>query len=125
MPTLTQECAEAIDAALFETGFEALGNTDGGATDWWHRGDRASTKQLRVQVKRNSLEFVIVDCDWPAVIDGVLGSGHTTFTIPCGGSATRDVVIDSSVEVVSKILELFIDVCQGVAVPSPTTKDDE
>lgn len=116
--TLTDECAEAINGALYETGFEVLGNTEGGAVDWWTRGTKP--RNMRVSVQRSSIApYVIVTCEWPVLAPGGVFKGLTTFTVPCDGSVTREDAVNASTAVIVKVLELFRDILEGKGAASP------
>lgn len=117
---LAQECAEAINSALFQSDFTHLGNTEGGRIEWWHRGDRSTPKQLRVSVAPMvAMPYVMVLCEWLTPGD-VLGKGTCNYTVPCDGSQTRDKAIDASTEVVVKVLELFKSIIEGnPPMPAP------
>lgn len=119
MPTLTQECFEAINSGLFRTDFEHLGNTDAGACEWWFRGFRGTPKSLRVAVRQSVMQFVTVSCEWPVFRSDVQYRGTTSFTIPCNGSIAHDQVIDGASEVVEKVLLLFRDVLEGTGQAGP------
>lgn len=128
--TLVQEAAEAINSALFQTDFQALGDSEDGRIDWWHRGEPGTLRQLRVSVAKSDLiSYVVVLAEWPIVRDAVRGRGQITWQVPCDGTQPRDKVMESTSEVVIKVLELYRDILSGTgfaaALTTPKESSDE
>ncbi|HEV7214782.1 MAG TPA: hypothetical protein VGP33_06620 [Chloroflexota bacterium] len=125
--TLLQEAAEAVNSALYQSDFEPLGNSEGGRIDWWHRGEKGGMRQMRVAVERSEvIPYLIVEAQWPAPQpDGGRARGTQRLTVPCDGSQPRDQVIDATVEVVVKLLELFGDILSGQAAMPPREEQEE
>lgn len=115
-PTLHQEAAEAICSALFRTGFEAIGETEGGRVSWFHRGTKP--KDVRVRVERSPLaDITRVFVEWRNLANGTRLKGEQKFEVYAGPTTTREAVVQATQDVVIKVLEIFRDVLaeEGVA----------
>lgn len=117
-PTLHQEAAEAICSALYNTGFEALGETEGGRVTWFHRGTHP--KDVRVRVERSVLaDFVYVVVEFRNLSNGARLKGEQKFEVYAGPTADRFGIADATQKAVIGVLEVFRDVLAESGVAGP------
>jgi hypothetical protein len=112
----TQEAAEAICGALHRYQFQFLGESDGGASTWFMRGEHP--KRIRIEVQRSALApMVIVNVEWRNLFSKL--RGRQTLQVDVRGSAGD--VFQATEKAVLRCLEIFRDVVseEGVAGPLP------
>jgi hypothetical protein len=118
MPNVTrqQEAAEAICSMLFQTDFECLGESGGGASTWWRRGTKP--KVISVEVQRSKLaEYVTVKTQWLNLsMPGRVVRGQEVFQIPTDSTVSTLSIRGSAEAACVRVLEIFKDVLQGEGV---------
>lgn len=110
------EAAEAVCAALYETGWEFLGETDGQASTWFRRGEKP--KIVRVEVQRSRLaEYVLIKPEWLnlSLPDRVI-KGQEVLQIDCGKYGTDATIKEATTQAVVRCLEILRDVVSGQGV---------
>jgi hypothetical protein len=121
--TRVQEAAEAICGALYNTEWELMGESDGGASTWFIRG--AKPKQVRVEVQRSRLaDYVIVNVEWFNLsLPGKTIRGKETLQIPCTPAESDFSVRQATELAVVRCLEILKDVVAGTGVASRESLD--
>jgi len=118
-PTLQAEVAEAICAALFQTDFKPIGETEdqygGGLVSWFTRGEYP--KKIRVSVRRPKMADVVeVQVEWHNVaVGGAPLKGQQTLSVSTL-AATRAMVKEPVEQLVVGVLNIFHDVLLGEGV---------
>jgi hypothetical protein len=112
-----KEAAEAICGALHRLSYEFIGESDNGASTWFHRG--VSPRDVRVEVVRSGLApMVMVNTEYRNLhAPQELRRGRITQQIDVRGSSVD--VFGATEKCVLRCLEIFRDVLEGSGVAGP------
>lgn len=109
--------AEAICGALYETGWEFLGETDDKAETYFTRGSDREHR-VRVSVIRSKLApYVLVKSEWPNLsVPGRVIRGQIVDQVDCSAYASDEAVREATGLAVVHCLEILRDVIAGSGV---------
>lgn len=113
------EAAEAVCAGLHKTDFEYMGESDAGRVTWFTRGEKP--KIVRVSVDRSTLgKAVVVKVEWPNLTKAPrIVKGSELLVVRCDDLWSEAYVQEASIHAVTRCLEIFRDVIEGVGVAGP------
>jgi hypothetical protein len=116
--TKQEETAAAIEEALHELGWEHLGVTDGGASNWFIRGYKP--KQVRIEVVKSRLadHMVLVNVEWiNLAFAPEVKRGRQTLQVDASKGRSPE-TFGATMRAVERCLQIYLDVVSGKGVAS-------
>jgi hypothetical protein len=110
------EAAEAVCGALHRLDFQFLGESEDGASTWFHRGQYP--KDVRIEVVRSALApMVLVNLTWRNLSERPIQIGRKTLQVDVRGA--QQAVFEATETAVLRCLQIFRDVVEGEGVAGP------
>lgn len=104
--------------ALHRVGWQHKGDTGGGMSSWFARGDKPSLTRIEVQRSRLA-DYLVVNIEW-AVLTNPPHMGRQTINIDCTFKASDVQIQEACERAVVRCLEVMRDVVTGEGVASTT-----